>query len=871
MLDAHRPAPRPQAPIQAAKWPPDDDDAGGGLPAGGGGGGGGGFDPGDGDFKKGAIRPVNIILGMLAVGGLAAGVFFGMKQDAEKVPVEKASLMKQELLVLPLAEQLPKWKDYYALNSSYLKQEALKQLAYARHPDGVALAIQALGEIEQILWTQAAVALLEYGSPVADGAKPALLAALAKAGPESKPQIAWALCVLGEKSATPTILSEYRAGHLSQVRRLDGAPAFDTEKLVALLGIDELAGMAKDPSGSVRQLVATVLSRNASEKYTDALIQLLNDEDAEISRQAAPGLGKIGDQRARTPLLEKLKAADGDSRTKYLEALRDGVGAEGLVVSLDGIATEDPSRHWFRTEQAFKLIRGLADPRAGDSLLKYIAQKPHIHWEVFAAFAMAEVGDVRAVPYLAKRLRMDEAKIYSDQTDYEMAVKRNNNERVVATRMLADLAVLHPDKVEDIRAQSEDAVVYWLHEMPSPHANGMRALAAMGSSKDLPALRKWANPEKPLPLEGQQPPMPEEWVIAQSALRYVGWMKDESSWGALTRGLKRRDPKLDITMDGLMHGGIAILGMTLRAIGVGAAQGLSEWGDPKAFPLLLEFIEEPKENEQSRLEACSALAWVAKPEDMTKIAEKIQKYGSGDPKDEFRRSCLLETLITRPMPGTAAGLLSFLTPASSIGTRHQIARAIGKAGFGKDVEDKLFGMMKDEQLFVDATLALILGGTAETAARAVAMWVDKPKEAIDELQELWYKSFGYWSNEDLAQGHLFRFVENAEAIGKVELKDTPQHWAPAQLMRQFDNLDFDNGPHSFTRVVLRMRLVEMAKGSDAKLRDGALRTLRFMKEQGVLLALREVPGETGKLAAETYHALMNPKMLTGVKEMEEKK
>ena len=26
------------------------------------------------------------------------------------------------------------------------------------------------------------------------------------------------------------------------------------------------------------------------------------------------------------------------------------------------------------------------------------------------------------------------------------------------------------------------------------------------------------------------------------------------------------------------------------------------------------------------------------------------------------------------------------------------------------------------------------------------------------------------------------------------------------LMKQFDNLAFDNGPHSFTRVVLRYRL-----------------------------------------------------------------
>ena len=112
-------------------------------------------------------------------------------------------------------------------------------------------------------------------------------------------------------------------------------------------------------------------------------------------------------------------------------------------------------------------------------------------------------------------------------------------------------------------------------------------------------------------------------------------------------------------------------------------------------------------------------------------------------------------------------------------------------------------------------------------------------------------------------------MDNAEAISKVELKDTPQQWASALLMRQFENLDFDNGPHSFTRVVLRNRLLKMAKGDDAAMRLGAINTLRFMKEQGVLLSLRDAPGETGKLASEAYHELMNPKAVTGVKMPEE--
>lgn len=875
-------------PVHLAKWPPDDDDdvpagppgggapaGGGGMPAGGGmpGGGmpaggipaGGGFDPGDGNFKKGRVKPIAVIVGLLAVVGLVVFLVVGMEQEAEKIPVEQAAKIKKELLILPKEEQMPKWREYAASDrSTLLREEALKQLAWENDPNGVDLAIKALSDIEQPMRAHAATVLAEYGSPAADKARQPLLKAFAEAGPESKPQIAWALVVLGEKSATDQIMALYRAGHLSQVRTLDGAPAFNPNKLVNLIGIDKLATMAGDESGAVRQLAATVLSRHAKPAYTDPLIQLLKDDDPQISRQAAPGLGKIGTEKAREPLLQKLKGADSDSRTKYLQALRDGIGARGLVLALDAVSKEDRTKWWHRTKQIFDMLRELADMRAGDPLQKYIDSEPHIHWETIAAFAMAEVGDLRAVPSLARRLRMDALKIYSDETDYEMMLKRDNKERVIAARMLADLAVLHPDKLEQIRNESEDAVIFWMHELPQPHANGMRALAAMHSEKDLQALRDWANPKEALPLEGQQPPFPEEWTVAQSALRYIGWMKDEKSWGVLEKQLERREPELDVTMAGLKAGGLAILGMTLRAVGVGASEGFAEWGDEKAFEPLLKYIEEPKENEQSRERACFALAWVANKEDMVKVAEKIQEYDNGDAKDEVRRACLLETLITRPVPGTAPALLPLLSPDSSMQTRHQVARALGKAGFDESIQKKLFEMMNDEKLMVDATLALILGGDADTAARAVAMWADKSKPALEELQRLWFRSFGYWSHQDLEDGHIFRWVDNAQAISHVTFNETPQEWARVLLTKQFDNLIYDNGPHSFTRVVLRYRLNQMAKGDDAEKRAAAIRTLLFMEEQGSLLALREESGETGKLAAEAYHELMNPKIVTGV-------
>ncbi|HEY3500022.1 MAG TPA: HEAT repeat domain-containing protein [Polyangiaceae bacterium] len=895
MLDTnpHRtPSSLPLPPrVDLAKWPPDDDIPGApspGVPPGGNFGGGGYGGGGGGDFKSGRFAPAAIIVGIIAALGFGGFLLFGMKKDAERLTIEQGEAVKKDIFVKPKAEQIGLWREWAAKESSdEVRCEALKQLAWARDPQGVPLAAAALSFPSEAVQGMAALALAEYGRPMGDGAKDSLLAALPKAGPGAKPQIAWALVVLGDTRALDEVLKLYRLGHLAKVQRLGGGSAFDPDKIVNLIGIEKLATMAGDESASVRQLVATVLSSNADPKWTDTLIKLVKDKDTEVARQAAPGLGKIGDARATEPMVAALRGVDKETRTKYFEALRDGIGTQGLVVALAAAPTEDepgernPGKaawyfkkqllnmiHVIEATDAFKPGQGLNDPSGADALYKFIESNPHIHLQTHAALALAAIGDIRAVPTLAKRLRMDPLKIYSDQNDWEMKLKRTDDERVMAARMIADLSVLNPDKLPMIQEQAEDAVIFWIHEMPSPHANGLRALAAMGSTKDIDAFRKWAYPDLPLPKEGQQPPMPEEWVIAQSALRYVGWLKDERSWKSLEKAITAKAPELDVTMDGLYQGGLAILGMSLRALGVGASDGFAQWRDNKAFKPLMKYIEDPKQNEQSRLSACAALAWVAEKEDFLEIAKKIEQYSGNEKPDEVRRACLLETLIRRPIPGAGGALISLFTQQAAIETRHQVARALAKGGFDAAIEAKLFEMMNNEVLMNDAALALILGGSPESAARAVALYGTKPwnvaKPALDELGDLWYNSFGYWSTEDLESGLLFRYVDNAEAIARITINQTPQEWARVMLTKQFDNLLYDNGPHSFTRVVLRNRLFQMAKGSDEQKRAGAIRTLKFMREQGVLLALRSEPGAPGELGKQAYFEFMNPKVVTGV-------
>jgi HEAT repeat protein len=818
----------------------------------------------DGNFKRGAFKPIAIVIGLALVAGAVIFAFLGAHSETQTLSKEQVNKELQQIQLLPKAEQVPRWRKWAAVqNEPRLEQEAFVHLAWARDKASIPAIVKGLSDADHGVRGTAAMALVDFGTPDADAAKPSLLKALSEADNSDKPQICWALVALKETAAFDAVLAEYRLGHLAEVQRLDGFPAFDAEKLAGLVSLDKMASLTSDESASVRQLVATTLSRDADPKWTDTLIKLVQDKDVDVAREAAVGLGKIGNERATQPLVEALSKATKESREKFLQALRDGIGANGLVLALSTINHEKFDTEKFQTKQIFDMLKELEDPRGGDALYAYIVKNPKPHWKVEAAMRMAEIGDVRAADVLGWRMEQDPLKLYNDIDWAEL--RRDDNERVFGARMLADLAVLHPEKRDYLLKTAEPGVLFWVDPdvKPQPHANGMRFLAVVGSPKAVPLLERWADPREKLPPEGAQPPFPETWATAQSALRYVGWERTPRGWAILNKQLHRRMKKLDASMDSLMQGGLAILGMTLRALGVGAADGFAQWGDPKAYDPLVKYIEDPMENEGSRNEACFALAWVATDDQMKEVAKKVHDNAKTDPKSNFLRTCYLETLIHRPVPDATESLVDLLTPAvPDIEVRNQMARAIGMGGLTPAMIPALQAKLSDVSLKADATLALILGADADTAARAVAMYNDPgvPAEAIEELKDIYNKTFGYWSDRNYENGDVARWVENAEAIAHVKVNGALQDWPRIILGRNLvESVEIDNGPHSMTRVQLRVRLLNDAlNGSELK-RAQAIRILKFTKEKGALMALRSAPSPVGEMAKQAFFEVMNPK------------
>jgi len=504
--------------------------------------------------------------------------------------------------------------------------------------------------------------------------------------------------------------------------------------------------------------------------------------------------------------------------------------------------------------------------------------KPHPHWQNEAGMRLAEIGDIRAAKYLGAHLKLEPAKIYKEENLWESdasgLLAKNDFERMASARMLADLAALHQDDAAKILEDAGAAMRDWTKGRVQPSASALRFFANLKDPEMLKQIRAWAFPKEPLPKLGETGHFPDAYVIAQSALRYIGAYKDEDSFKKLVDDLDIKDTikdgkTLDLTYEGMENGGKTVLGFCVRAVQYGAADGLSEFGNPKAAKDLMEFIEDPLIHKESRLAGCAALAFASDEETIKEVAKKAHTFTADkDDKKQWIGSCYATTLAQSAHPQDVNTLIDLITPDMELSIQLAIAEAVGGSPLDDASVAKLKAKLDDQSTRNAAALALLMGGNEDVAAQTIAFFSSQKQEAIDSLKDSYFRAFGFWSDADLERGNVFRWVDNAESVGLVRVNGTPQHWAIERLGDQFDNLVFDNGPHSQTRVVMRYRLVQMAKaGKDDHQKAEAIRTLKFMKEQGSLMALRKEPGITGELAEKAFHEFMNPVAIETVEDV----
>ena len=227
--------------------------------------------------------------------------------------------------------------------------------------------------------------------PKADAAQARAARGAEEADDSDRPQIVWALVTLKEPRGLPAgdgrvprgPPHEGRAPRRRQRLRSRAARRASCRST-------KLAEARRRPSASVRQLVATVLSRNAEPKWTSALVKLVKDKD--------PRGRPRGRQRARQDRRREARAARcsrrsrAPTRTAARSSSRRSATASAARASslaLDSVEAEKPEEtQWFQTKQIMDMLRELADPRVGDALVKWVeTSKPLSHWQTEAGAA----------------------------------------------------------------------------------------------------------------------------------------------------------------------------------------------------------------------------------------------------------------------------------------------------------------------------------------------------------------------------------------------------------------------------------------------------------------------------------------------------
>ena len=244
-------------------------------------------------------------------------------------------------------------------------------------------------------------ALCDIGLP----AIPALVGALSESDQSARIRAAGALAHLGQHGGVLVLLS-------AMVDSDEGVRAFAAEHIGRLFDYrvyTVLRNALDDQSDEVRAEAIRSFGTLGNDAALELLLGVLDDDEATIRSSAAEALGKVGDACAVEPLILALDDDCADVRFSAagsLGILRDLRAGEPLLATL---SDEDP----YVRLQVIGALGGLAYAPAVDPLIEIVQGQRRWGDERgvepnWAAYALGEIGDLRAVEPLVAALDGDE-------------------------------------------------------------------------------------------------------------------------------------------------------------------------------------------------------------------------------------------------------------------------------------------------------------------------------------------------------------------------------------------------------------------------------------------------------------------------------
>jgi HEAT repeat protein len=877
---------------------------------------------GEGDFKKGGVKPAYVFGGVAVVALIGGIAFMAVRTSQNQLQPGQAQEEVRKILVRPVDEQRKEWRKILddPKAEGRMQQEAIFQLARLRDADSLPKLLKLLPDTSDKATIRVlAMALMEFPRKDVESAKAALEKKFDAADSSNLPQVAAALVYIRDKDYFDKILKVYKDDKLGQAKLVDGSSAFDPQDLALLTTREKFRALSKDENNGLRQLVATVLSSGATKEDLSTLTELLQDKDLEVSSAASVGVARLNDPAASKILVDKLAAAEKTdnetARKRYIEALKNGIGGAGLVYALK-VAPQDPtleSRGRFILEE----MRDLADPSAAPQYKEYLADKSNPpHYRAQVALALADIGDPAAVPYLAERMDAQgpgfdpstpdhhcpagsPPKCFSNNLGWTMqppvdADPVTFREHQFSAQDIGDLALLYPEQKKAFLDASAAHIKKFNGWFPAPWLVASRALAYLGDPDTLDWCKKIVKdfklPATDLVNIGNAPECPKDnpgcftYKLNEfdTATRYVGYAGDAGFVDTMARFLERPKTKkgdeIRLTQSEMEVASNPGFREVLMNTSQAAVDGFAEWGTGagKASDKVLKLIEDKDHGLFPRLMGGRAFGLIASSKDLEAALKKHVK----DTDLETRVALLMgaQEQTTPEVVNAAFDYIQGGNDNNMLAVNAAASRVVGWGGT-KGIEDKVLKLLDDGGTRVYGALIIALGGDEDLVRRGMALFEQKSVAdkrwdvELPALRNLYLDSFDSrgLTATDVDSGRLFRFVRNAELMRRsgasddvTEAGQTKHEWAAAYLKAGFKRLDMNaTVPGGVDRLLLRVKLLKKAKSGDDATKALAVDTLKFLGEQGSIMSLREEAGLTGELAKRAFFELRHPEASMG--------
>jgi HEAT repeat protein len=709
---------------------------------------------------------------LMVVGAIGLGYVYIQRDkafDARMDGLKEAGNMQGDAMFVKLREILST-TDY-----DDVKVRAIKNIGHFKDKGAVPMLIAQLDK-PGVVRAQAASALASIGSPDADAAKPALLAALPTTDEKDRSQVVWALAVLKEQGASDAILQEFVRGIWQKYDDFD--PKIITEAIgIQRLSSPELTGHNDKP---VRALVAMALSEAAAPAVVPALVRMIKrpNEDPEVIRAAVAGIGRAGDPAA-APDLFGLMTARADMRQAVLDALGKSTAAPQLATLLGQAKDATTKRDLVR------LLRKTYDPRAANAFAALVNDADEdVRNE--CSQGLAELGDPRAVePLLAAASGPDD-----------------------------DSATDALDALRQLGApEAGPGLLPLLEKFPARKASIMRALGTSHTMAAGPLLEK--------ELKGDD---------VGAAAKAIAQIPYDKAYPTLVKMLKR-DPKVDFSRPSVVSE------MAYRNR-LEAITALSYFGrpDPKAVKELVAIVEDLEDDARLAFAAGTALGLMADPPLQEAMLAKI----IDPKVDERIRTAYVNGIWRKPNEALAPKLVTLLSGQNPGSIKLAAALAVGYAGNPATDDALIKLLDDPNSRRYAAIAGTLGGGEAVARKLLQVLPEDRDAEevlrgAVNSNED---DNFNVLSESMFTSGQVYRRLKVAEILrtglpGSQTTFTYPTTQFATRLVSGWD------GPAGVSPRWIRAELYKTLTGTDAAKRKLVAEIMVAMNMRGLLLAARD--------------------------------